>query len=231
MKIIRNREKPKYRHEYKCRINRLDVFELRNRLKSVMGYDNHADENGIYCIKSLYFDNYFNKALNEKISGVNRREKFRIRYYNNDISYMRLEKKSKINGLCNKQSSIISADDCKLILDGEIKSVFDVNDDLQKEFYAKMRYQLLRPKNIVAYEREAFTYAPGNVRVTFDSNIRGSNNVRDFLEKDNIFFRPDDVVILEIKWDEYIPQFIKDILQMGSRSISSFSKYAATRFI
>ena len=163
--------------------------------------------------------------------GVSRREKFRIRYYGDDTSFIRLEKKSKINGLCNKQSAIISAEECREILSGKMYSVFDADNELKREFYAKMQYQLLRPKNIVAYEREAYIYDHGNVRVTFDTNIRGSSDTGKFIGGDIPFVHLYNDVILEIKWDEYLPQFVRDIVQLNTRSISNFSKYAATRFI
>lgn len=219
----------KFRHEYKHQINLLDIYGLRTRLRVVAKHDSHADEDGTYFVKSLYFDNYMDKALNEKLNGVNHREKFRIRYYGTDLSFIRLEKKSKVNGLCSKESCRITAEECQKIIDGDIEFMKESKFDLMQELYAKMKYQLLRPKCIVAYHRECFVYAPGNVRVTIDMNICGSNNVKEFMNPDMQFLQAYHSSILEVKWDEYLPEVIRDCVQVKSRRTTAFSKYAAVR--
>lgn len=220
----------KFRHEYKHRINALDVMLLRQRLRPLLKYDENSKENGMYFIKSLYFDNYNDTALREKLDGVDNREKFRIRYYNNDTSFIRLEKKSKINGLCAKEKAIITAEQCRKIIYNDIDFLKKSNEPLFQELYAKMQYRLLGPKNIVAYERECYVYKPGNVRITLDFDIRGSYNIQRFLEPDVHMTQLYHTAILEGKWDEYLPQFIKDAVQLKNRKSSSFSKYAAVRF-
>ena len=219
----------KFRHEYKHQINLADIYGLRTRLSAVVKHDSHASDDGTYFIKSLYFDNYMDKALREKIDGVNKREKFRIRYYGTDTSFIKLEKKSKINGLCNKVSCPITAEECQKIIDGDIEFMKDSEFELMRELYSKMKCQLLRPKCIVAYTRECFVYPPGNVRVTIDMNICGSNNVKEFLNPDLPFLQTYHDSILEVKWDEYLPQIIRDLVQVKSRRSAAFSKYAAIR--
>lgn len=219
----------KFRHEYKHQINLSDIYGLRARLSAVAKHDPHADEDGTYFIKSLYFDNYMDKALREKVDGVNKREKFRIRYYGTDTSFIKLEKKSKINGLCNKISCPITAEECQKIIDGDFEFLFHSEHELMRELYAKMKYQLLRPKCIVAYTRECFVYPPGNVRVTLDMNICGSNNVKEFLNPELKFLQLYHNSILEVKWDEYLPGIIRDCVQVKSRRSAAFSKYAAVR--
>ena len=219
----------KFRHEYKHQINLADIYGLRTRLSAVVKHDSNCDADGTYFVKSLYFDNYMDKALREKIDGVNRREKFRIRYYGTDTSFIRLEKKSKINGLCNKVTCRITAEECQKIIDGDIEFMKDSEFELMRELYSKMKYQLLRPKCIVAYTRECFVYPPGNVRVTLDMNICGSNNVKKFLNPDLPFLQTYHDSILEVKWDEYLPQIIRDSVQVKSRRSAAFSKYAAIR--
>ncbi len=219
----------KFRHEYKHRTNLADIYGLRARLNAVMKHDANCGEDGTYFVRSLYFDNYMDKALREKIDGVNKREKFRIRYYGRDTSFIRLEKKSKINGLCNKVSCRITAEECQKIIDGHIEFMKDSEFELMRELYSKMKYQLLRPRCIVAYTRECFVYPPGNVRVTLDMNICGSNNVRDFLNPDLPFLRTFHDSVLEVKWDEFLPEIIRDAVQLKSRRSAAFSKYAAVR--
>ncbi len=219
----------KFRHEYKHKINLSDIIQLRTRLKTVMQRDAFANDDGTYTVKTLYFDNYMDKALKEKVDGTLKREKFRIRYYNTDTSFIRLEKKSKINGMCNKVSVTITADECQKIIDGDIEFMPASGKPLLQELYAKMRYQLLRPKCIVAYKRESFVYPPGNVRVTIDSDICGSYDIQNFLNPDLRFLKTYPTSILEVKWDEFLPQIIRDSVQMKGRNTSSFSKYAAVR--
>lgn len=220
----------KFRHEYKHIVNLSDIYGLRTRLSTVAKHDSHAGCDGTYFIKSLYFDNYADKALHEKQDGVNKREKFRIRYYNDDTSFIRLEKKSKINGLCNKTSCAITANECRMLLNGDCEFLLLSENELMHELYAKMKYQLLRPKCIVAYTREGFVYPYGNVRVTLDMNICGSSNVAELLNPDLRFLSLFHDTVLEVKWDEYLPQIIRDCVQVGSRKSTSFSKYAAVRF-
>ena len=219
----------KFGHEYKHQVNLADIYGLRTRLSAIVKHDSNCDADGTYFVKSLYFDNYMDKALREKIDGVNRREKFRIRYYGTDTSFIRLEKKSKINGLCNKVTCRITAEECQKIIDGDIEFMKDSEFELMRELYSKMKYQLLRPKCIVAYTRECFVYPPGNVRVTLDMNICGSNNVKEFLNPDLPFLQTYHEAILEVKWDEFLPQIIRDCVQVKSRRSAAFSKYAAIR--
>lgn len=220
----------KFRNECKHHVTEFELIGLRQRLNAVAKRDRFSTGNGGYLIKSLYFDNCYDKALNEKIMGVTNREKFRIRFYNNDTSYIRLEKKSKINGLCLKQGAQLSVEQVQAILDGKISWMRNADDELICELWAKMQYQMLRPKNIVVYDREAYVYEPGNVRVTIDSNIRGSDNIHRFLRGDEADLKLFNQIILEVKWDEFLPQIIRDVVQLNDVKTSNFSKYAATRF-
>lgn len=220
----------KFRHEYKHRINLSDLMQLQTRLSAIMDHDKHCGVDGTYEIKSLYFDNYRDKVLREKIDGVDKREKFRIRYYNTDTAFMNLEKKSKINGLCNKQKTAITEEQCQLLLDGKYHFLLESDSELMRELYAKMQYQVLRPTCIVAYRRECFVYPAGNIRVTLDTELRGSYDVKNFLNPELQLLRRCSTAILEVKWDEYLPQMIRDAVQLKVRQTSSFSKYAAVRF-
>ncbi len=217
------------RHEWKHEINYSDLLVIRQRLVAVAKRDVHA-VNGKYFIRSLYFDNYDDKALREKIDGISRREKFRIRYYNNDPSVIHLEKKSKIGGLGNKQSANLTAEEAQWIVDGKLDWMIHSERPLVQELYVKMTTQGLRPKTIVDYVREPFTYAPGNVRVTLDYDIRTGLNSTDFLNPDCLTIPAgDDKIILEVKWDEFLPEIIRDAVQLDNRRVGAFSKYAACR--
>ena len=192
----------KFRHELKYRIGCAQYIELRNRLRTVMRSDVHTDVDGRYLIRSIYFDNYMDKALREKIDGVSRREKFRIRYYNDDFSFITLEKKIKDNALCMKVDAMITEEECRRILSGDTAFMREHPQPLMQELYAKMRYQMLCPRVLVSYVREPYIYQAGNVRVTFDSHIRTTLYHREFLEDQVIDIdtaeQPQDM-ILEVK--------------------------------
>ena len=219
----------KFRHEWKHEINLADMMALRSRLLAVARPEEHGN-NGTYKIRSLYFDDLFDTALREKIDGVNIREKFRIRYYNNDTSFIRLEKKSKINGLCNKTQTEITIPETERIISGNIEWMQTDSRELVRELYLKMKNKGLRPKTIVDYTRDAFVFPAGNVRVTIDYDIRtGLGNV-DFLNPDSVTVQAGEApIILEVKWDEYLPDIIRDAVQLEGRHSAAFSKYAACR--
>lgn len=217
-----------YRHEYKHEINTSDMMAVRHRLRAVAEPDEHAAD-GRYFIRSLYFDNCSDKVLREKIDGVNHREKFRIRYYNHDISLLHLEKKSRQNGLSAKSITSLTAKEAQLIAQNQIDFMRLSDRPLVQELYCKMRSQGLFAKTIVDYTREAFVYAPGNVRVTLDYNIRTALCCTDFLNSGCVTVPIPVECILEVKWDSFLPSVIRDAVQLTGRHSSSFSKYAACR--
>ena len=218
-----------FRNEWKHPITPADMMVLKQRLSVIMKRDSHATD-GLYHIRSLYFDDLLDTALYEKIDGVNLRDKYRLRYYNGDTSYMVLERKSKINGLCNKKSIPISLHDAKLITGNEIISGSELESPEVQRLYAEMKCKGLRPKTIVDYTRIPFTYGPGNVRVTIDYDIRCGVLTTDFLNPDCITAPvPDSPIILEVKWDAFLPEIIRDAVELPNRRVSAFSKYEVCR--
>lgn len=219
----------KYRHEWKHEISYADMLILRQRLLAVMKRDGYAID-GKYLIRSLYFDNAYDKALREKINGVNRREKFRIRLYNHDVSVIHLEKKCKVNDLCLKQSVCIDREQAQAIVFGDYEWMRHSSEPLIQEFYSKIQSQGLRPKTIVDYTREPFVFAPGNVRVTLDYDIRRGVNCMEYLKQDCLTIPVENApIILEVKWDEFLPEIIHDVVQLPDCRAGAFSKYAACR--
>ncbi len=218
-----------YRHEWKHEISYADLLAIRQRLRAVAELDPHA-VNGSYRIRSLYFDSADDRALRQKIDGVNLREKFRIRLYNGDSSVIHLEKKSRRGGLGAKFSADLSADEVRAILNGELDWMMDSGRPLVQELYCKMRYQGLRPKTIVEYTREPYRYRPGNVRVTFDYDLRTGLACTDFLNPDCVTVPAGDApILLEVKWDAFLPSVIRDAVQTPGRRAEAFSKYAQCR--
>lgn len=221
----------KPRHELKFFINIGDYFAIKNRLKYIASLDKNAGPSGNYHIRSLYFDNFNDKALMEKVNGYNKREKFRIRYYNDNFNFIRLEKKSKINGLCTKFSAPLTKDECEKILNNDIEWMLNSNRPLIQELYFKMKSQILKPKTVVDYTREAYIYNAGNVRITIDSNVRTGICSQDMFNTNlpTMKIPANDSIILEVKFDEFLPDIIKDVIQTNTRKATSISKYANSR--
>ncbi len=219
-----------YRNEIKHIIDAGDKAAICANLRAVAHLDPHAGERGYYKIRSLYFDNIADKALREKIDGVSEREKFRIRYYDGNTSVIHLEKKVKRGGLGYKVSTSISAKEAQRIVDGDTTWMPASARGLVIELYAKMKSQGLRPRTIVDYTRIPFIYGPGNVRVTIDENIRTGLHCTDFLNPNCVTIpagRP--VMLLEVKWDEYLPSVIRRAVQVKNRGAGAFSKYETCR--
>ena len=218
-----------FRHEVKHEISNHDMLILRQRLRAVMKPDTHA-VNGQYKIRSLYFDNLDDKALREKLDGVLTREKYRIRLYNNDPSTIRLERKFKHDGLGYKTSAKLTPEQAKAIADGNVEWMPSSTNEVILGFYTRIRNEGLKAKVIVDYIREPFVFAPGNTRVTLDYDIRTGLSSTDFLNPDcvtiPIYGSP---CIFEVKWDNYLPDVVRDAVQLDGRRSGAFSKYAASR--
>ena len=221
-----------YRHELKYPISPADYLALRQRLRPVMKRDLHVGADGRYTIRSVYFDNYQDKALREKVNGVPKREKFRIRYYNDDFSFITLEKKIKHNDLCMKIDAPLTVEEYWRILQEPGPWMLEHPQPLVRELYCKMKTQQLRPRVLVSYVREPYIYDAGNVRVTFDSHIRTSLFQREFsdgvISDISATDTPNDV-ILEVKFDAFLPEIIRCLLQSEELRQQAFSKYGSCR--
>lgn len=228
--IIKEKQPLKLRHERKYSINSHDDLIVSARLRKLFVHDTNADPHGIYRVSSLYFDTPYDKALRQKIDGVNEREKFRLRYYGDDTSFIRLEKKFKINGLCGKHSVRVTEGEAQRIISGDIDFLLESEHSLLLELYSKMKGQLLAPKTVVTYDREAFLYEPGNVRITLDRNLRSGLGSTDFLNR-KLFHAPvhDGLAVLEVKYDEFLPELVSMAVQLTNRQAAAFSKYAVCR--
>ncbi|MCM1328924.1 MAG: polyphosphate polymerase domain-containing protein [Ruminococcus sp.] len=219
----------KYRHELKHSISRGDFLMLTGKIGLIASPDENM-RGGEYFIRSLYFDSYSDKALREKLDGFGDREKFRIRFYNMDDGFIKLEKKSKHAGLCLKKTAPLLRAETERIIAGDFAFLENSDEPLCRELYIKMLTDRLRPKTIVDYRRKAYVFPYGNVRVTFDYDISSSYDLENFFGKTSQIPVPNEI-IMEVKYDEFLPQIIADITQLGGRQSGSFSKYAAARYV
>jgi len=218
-----------YRHEIKHLISAGDAASIRANLNAVARLDPHALEKGFYRIRSLYFDDPADTALHEKLDGVNERRKFRIRYYNDDLSYIMLECKMKRDGVGAKPQERLTLEETQRIIRGDIQWMVTSGRPLLVSLYVDMKTRQLAPKTVVEYKRVPFIYGPGNVRVTIDWAIR-TGAPKDFLDPEGLTLPiEEDVTLLEVKWDGYLPTIIRKAAALKSRYPTAFSKYAACR--
>ena len=225
-----NKTPVSFRHELKHLITPGEDRIISDRLGRLFPRDSHAGPGGVYQVNSLYFDTPEDKALLQKISGVDKREKFRLRYYGNAPDFLRLEKKIKKGGLCSKRSARLSYRQAEKLIKGDIAFLLESNDPLLIELYSKMRGELLMPRTIVSYEREAFIFAPGNVRITLDRKICTCTSSAVFLKTLSNFLEPEPGnTVLEVKYDAFLPDIVRMAVQAPDRKTCAFSKYAVCR--
>lgn len=210
------------RKELKYNITSNDFYILKHNLNNLIKKDPNC-KGEYYTITSLYFDDYKKTSYNQVKCGLSNRWKYRIRFYNYDDSFIKLEKKHKINGLTNKTSVRINREIFNDILNNNIK-VKSTNEPLLNEFIVKVKKDLLRPIICIEYDRTPYVYKLGNVRITLDYNIRYTNNYIDLFNKDKkVYYLKDKV--LEVKYDELIPDFIRYKLELNHLEQISFSKF------
>ncbi len=220
----------KYSHEYKYICSEQQIVLIQNRINNLLKLDPHIIKDKKYTIRSLYFDDYENTCFYENEDGINPREKFRIRIYNNDDSRISLELKKKVRGKTNKEQEIISRE----IVEGFINNKIKFNTKfgkLLKKLYIASKQRLMKPKIIVEYERIPYVYRDGNVRITIDKNISSSKNINRFFDN-TITKRPINSTgyhVLEVKFDEFLPGFIYRNLQLENLQHTNYSKYYLCR--
>ena len=226
-------KKYRYRHELKFKISNSAAEVLKQKLSLIMDKDNNAFyKDGSYLIKSLYFDNRDSDSYYEKMDGVLYRKKYRIRIYNEDDSFIRLEKKMKHNNMTAKEQMLISKDIYSKILDGKINEI-DGAKGLLLEFLNEYRTKGLVPSIIVAYHRTAFIYPISDVRITFDANISSGLYNYDLFDKKMPTFSVDEKgkQVLEVKFNEILPLHIANLLNDIPSCREAVSKFAICRSI
>lgn len=219
-----------FRHELKFLVTRGEGFALSSRFSALFARDGHAGADGRYEVHSLYFDTPDDRALREKLYGLRDKEKFRLRYYGEDVSFVRLEKKIKRGELCAKFSAVLPEGGAEALLAGRADFLLESDEPLFAEFYAKLRGGPLRPSAAVSYSREAFVYAPGGVRVNIDRDLRRCLDAREFLNPRRFGVPADGGFdLLEVKYGAFLPDVARMAVQTAACGRSAFSKYAECR--
>ena len=223
----------KYRHELKFKISNSAAEVLKQKLSLILKKDKNAYySDGSYLIKSLYFDDLDSSSYYEKMDGVLYRKKYRIRIYNNNDEFIRLEKKMKHNTYTAKEQMLISKDIYSKILNGKLDEI-DSPTGLLEEFITNSKTKHLVPSVIVLYHRTAFTYPISDVRITFDSNIQSGLYSYDLFNKDVPMYDVSEPgkQVLEVKFNEVLPLHIANLLNDIPSCKEAVSKFAICRSI
>ena len=219
------------RHELKYFINPAELEALRARLRPVMRLDGHCVNGRPYAIRSLYLDDIEDSAYYDKVAGVMARDKYRIRIYRHSDREIFLECKRKIGDLIQKSSVQITRRLCEQIISGDPRGLQTSSSPLLQDVYVQMRTRLLRPAVIVDYEREAYLHPAENVRITFDLRLRSGLHSTELFNPDIPTVCPHDgsEEILEVKFDNYLPDHIRALLDGVQADRSAVSKYVLCR--
>lgn len=221
----------KFRHEFKylCTDNQLTI--LRARLSGILQKDSHVGPEGIYRIKSLYFDDRHDRCFWENEDGVTPREKFRIRIYDNNTERISLECKRKEQDKIHKTSSLLTMEQFEYLAYGKGNVPFESLPPLGQKLQILRMTTGMEPKVIVSYERTPYVYKNGNVRITFDRNITSSGQVDQFFSEEvkKRPILPTGTQLLEVKYDEYLPDHIYHALILDNMQRTNFSKYYLCR--
>ena len=216
------------RHEYKYLISRADAELLKLRLPHIMQRDPHAGPNGRYTIRSLYFDDVNAAAYYEKMDGIDNRTKYRIRFYNYDSSIIKLEKKEKLGNLTRKTAQSITKNDARALEYALSQGCPDHPDGLTEELRLACQGRGLRPKVLVDYDRTPFLCNAGNTRITIDENLRTRPYIAHLFASPRAMtpvLEPDQV-ILDVKFDDFLPGYLADALADIPKVNMAISKFA-----
>lgn len=220
-----------YRHELKYVVTADQLALLESRIRGLIPLDPHVGEEGMYRIRSLYFDDSYNSCYLENEIGTDPREKFRIRIYNEDSGRISLELKRKEHGMTQKFSCLLSIEQCRELMAGRLLPMKEEDPPVLRKLNLLMRTRLLRPKVIVEYDRVPYAAHLGNTRITLDQNMASSDELSRFLEP-KLRRRPIMAVgqqILEVKYDEFLPDYLYRNLQLHNLRQTAFSKYYLCR--
>jgi hypothetical protein len=215
-----------YRNEFKFFINAHQKNIMANKLSKICQRDSFSDADGGYLISSLYFDDYNQSAVFDKLSGIRDRKKFRVRVYNYQPNVIKLERKIKREYVTEKSHIQISKEEYDTLVSGDVSILRHKDDVVAKDFYLYYRTKNLRPRVVVEYRREAFIYKYGDVRITFDSSLRAGVFQNDLFSNGYMISAiPQDQIILEVKYTGYFPDVVRNIIQIDNLQWQSVSKY------
>lgn len=219
-----------FRKELKFFCTDSDLVMIENCIKSVMKRDEH--QNGeYYNIRSIYFDSPSDICVHENEAGIGTRHKYRIRIYDKSDQLIHAEIKTKYRETISKSSVQLSREQYDAIMDRKNFSSLSGKGEVLERYLSVLAGEAYHPVSIVEYERTAYVYQPCNVRVTFDKNISASNRFEHFFEPDlySVPLLENGMHVLEVKYDEFLPDFISELLRIKELKRTSCSKYYLSR--
>jgi hypothetical protein len=216
-----------FRHELKYLINLPDWALLKTRMAGAMRRDENVDETGEYWIRSLYFDDYWNTAFEDKEAGVMLRHKYRLRVYNCKDTVIRLERKQKIAQYIRKESAPVTRQQVKMLLEGNYIFLEKSGHPLLREFYYECTSRVMRPRVIVDYDREPYVMNAGDVRITFDKHVRAGFGELDLFDPKlpTLEVLPATQMIMEVKYTDFLPRIVRGLLPPRASIMTAASKY------
>ena len=220
------KSKERFRNEWKYLISTSEKELLEMRMCHILKKDPHAGENG-YTIRSLYFEDYFNSAYEEKEAGILMRKKYRIRIYNYSDRSIKLERKKKFGSYIYKESAPLTKEEFYKILNGEYEFLLTSKYPLCREFYVECIGNVMRPRTIVDYERVPWIMDEGTVRITFDSDVRAAVGGYDIFDSTlpTLPVLEQGKTVMEVKFTEMLPQVVRDLLLPNAQEFTAVSKY------
>lgn len=217
-----------FRNEWKHSMGHMDYMTIRSRLAAIAEESLYAGLGGKYRVKSLSFVEPHQEERTDILSSIGRREAFRIRFYNENMDFIRLEKKTHVGAKTNKQSAVLTEGECRSILGGEFEWMSTSENSLILEFYGQLKSGKLTPVTAADFQREAFVYKPCNVRITMDSGLQTGIGVEDFLNLScSEMGERKEAILMEVKYDCFLPELIRGAIRVKEKRPSSFSRYEA----
>ena len=227
---IQNQVRLRWRHEWKYWISTAQYHSIRCRLRALLRADTHVDPSGEYRVRSLYFDTIDDDHAFQKLSGLDVRAKFRIRTYLGDDDWARLEVKHRRGHRVAKESERLTREESNRLCRGQAYTDLS-RSPILGQLRMALRRGAAKPSVIVDYTREPYVFGPGNVRITFDKNLSTAP------WNPNLFdphlpllpVRTEDTMIMEVKYDGFLPLAIKRIFPDSIVGPMSISKYILCR--
>lgn len=218
------------RTERKYLVSKLQISGLYARLSAVMAGD-PVNGTRAYMVRSLYFDTIYNDDFFEKMAGIERRQKIRLRIYDVNAKTAKLEIKEKQGTAQLKRSLIVSREDAMELQKGNYEVLKKYEEPLAEELYTTMTTKMYRPACMVEYQRIAFVNYTNDTRITLDSDIRSNEgNYNIFDPKLQMYPVSDETkMVLEVKYNGFLLSYIKDIVGTIECHESANSKYCMAR--
>lgn len=216
-----------YRYEQKYLITGPQYQELRPVVAALLRPDPNAGPDGTYMIRSLYFDDVYRTAYQEKQNGIYARKKYRVRVYNCRDSQIHLECKYKQGSYISKESLSLTRPEYQQLAGGDCRFLLGKDSQMGREFCADTLSRLLQPDVIVDYEREPYVMEAGTVRVTFDRDVRAARPGQDLFDPGipSYGVLEPGRMIMEIKFTGYLPEQVRRIFRLRDLPQTSASKF------